>query len=162
MSGIISRYGVEDSYGDIFVAGAFELLPDWIPMLWMHKRGEVVGRWDSVFTQGDDVRASGDMWTEAGFRQRTVRERVISGLSVGAYVDEFTIARRDDGWMGWDITKARLVEASIVDSPANLAAELDKIEAAAGMDEAGRGLLHLAEIVGASVDAGTLAALSRN
>ena len=130
VSGVISRYGIEDSYGDVFLAGAFDPLPDFLPMLRMHRRGDVIGKWVEIVQDGDDVRAAGPLWSEAGIVQRAVRENMLRGLSVGAFVDEFTIVRREDGWLGWDIKKARLVESSIVDSPANPAAELDEVKSA--------------------------------
>ena len=134
IGGVISAYGVEDSYGDVFLPGAFDPLPDWLPMLWMHRRGELVGRWGEVYQEGNNVRAGGAVWSESGIRLRAIREEIMRGLSVGAYIDEFTVKRRPDGWMGWDIIKARLVETSVVDVPANPAAEIDVTEANDGED----------------------------
>ena len=130
IGGIISRYGVEDSYGDVFLKGAFDPLPDFLPMLWMHRRAEVIGRWGELYQQKNDVRADGAIWREAPLRRRAVHDGLMTGLSVGAYIDEFSVSRRDDGFFGWDISKARLVEASVVDVPANPVAEIDVTDAA--------------------------------
>lgn len=119
-------YNTVDEYGDIFLPGSFSLgANDRATMLGMHMRANVIGSWANFSDSQSTLKASGLVWKEAAIAQRAIAERVWTDVSVGIRIDEFSLERRDSGMLGYNIAKATLIEASIVDNGAVPGAEIE-------------------------------------
>jgi len=136
-SATLSEIGVMDSDGDIIMPGAFdgaiETL-DRLDMRFMHDRMEIVGYWTDLRLDGALFRADGSLYTgEGGYDTprkclRLGRSGQLRGVSIGFRIKRMEIVIDDDRepWgIGYDIYDLELVEASLVDRPANPSARID-------------------------------------
>ena len=132
---ILSKVGVVDHDGDIIMAGAFDdaiKAKETPNMLMMHMRASIVGQWSQLRMDGDLFKADkGVLYTgDDGFElARMVRKLIdtsqLKGVSIGFIPRKWSTVHEDGRgrWSyGWDIEKLDLVEASLVDRPANDAA----------------------------------------
>ena len=134
---ILSEVDKVDSDGDIILPGAFDdaikTVSDLL-MLYMHKRGEIVGKWDNLRMDGKLFKADGvifsgdDGYDRAKMAAKLIKAKLMKGVSIGFRPTEWKSVSIDDRPYGWDIEALDLKEASIVDVPANSSAEVTDIK----------------------------------
>lgn len=131
ISGYLSKFDNEDSYGDIVRKGAFVESIEAIkasgrklPVLWQHNRDEPIGYYTEL--KEDDT----GLWFEAQLLIESVvkaseayallKTGVISGMSIGYFIKEFTVIDDNNGWdSSYELIKVDLKEGSVVTFPAN-------------------------------------------
>lgn len=138
LEAILSEVNVVDLDGDKILPGAFdEAIADKAEpsVLYMHRRGDIVGNWRELRMDGTKLKGNATLYTgEGGFelaRQALylARNGRLSGVSIGFRVRQFMVVRDDeDRPYGWDIAKLDLIEASLVDKPANESAQVTEIK----------------------------------
>lgn len=131
-SGYASVFGGVDSYGDTIMPGAYATTlknrtrP--IAMRWNHY-GPVIGKWTRIEEDEKGLYVEGEL-TEghsvAKDAYALLKHGAVSGLSIGYYpVKE---SPNDHG--GMDISEIKLVEISVVESPADMAAQISDVKSA--------------------------------
>ena len=135
----LSRYGNEDDQMDIMEKGCFA---DWlmvnggkpVPILKGHNISEFpLGHWEDFVETDEGLKATGRLALEENPEAQTaaglIRKGMVSGVSVGFQMLAGVPARRANGRMGRNITKAWLMEASITPfRPANPEAVVEEID----------------------------------
>lgn len=145
ITGYGSKFGLEDSYGEIVMPGAFKKslarmmkAKEILPILWQHDADVPIGGWHEykeddvgLHLVGDldlDTQAGRDAWS-------AVKKKYVKGLSIGYY------EVRADPWI-WPMTEPRnlyeldLRETSVVTFPALKEAQLDAVKAMRSMGAA--------------------------
>ena len=129
-SGYASVFGGVDSYGDTVMPGAYkstiEMRKRPVQMRWNHF-GEVIGKWLDIRETDKGLWVEGELTpghSKAEDVYASLKHGAISGLSIGyrpikAYPNETG---------GMDLHEIDLVEISIVESPADLAAQIGDIK----------------------------------
>ena len=130
---ILSEVGVVDLDGDIIEAGAFDgQLDDGLPMLYMHRRGDIAGTWSNLRMDGSLLRADGEIFDDAfdlaDMAAELVTREMIQGVSIGFRVMRYETVHTEERPWGWDIKEIDLREASLVDYPANESAQITEIK----------------------------------
>jgi HK97 family phage prohead protease len=135
-SGYASVFGGVDSYGDSIIAGAYaNTINDRerpIQMRWNHF-GDVIGKWTRIEEDAKGLYVEGELTpnhSKAMDVYASLLHNAISGLSIGYKPVKFT--ENDKG--GLDLYEIDLVEISIVESPADVNAQIGRIKSA--IDEA--------------------------
>lgn len=131
-SGYASVFGGVDSYGDTVMPGAYmstlEMRKRPVQMRWNHF-GEVIGKWLDIRETDKGLWVEGELTpghSKAEDVYASLKHGAISGLSIGyraikAYPNETG---------GVDLHEIDLVEISVVESPADLAAEIGDVKSA--------------------------------
>ena len=129
-SGYASMFGGVDSYGDTVMPGAYkstiEMRKRPVQMRWNHY-GDVIGKWLEIRETDKGLWVEGELTpghSKAEDVYASLKHGAISGLSIGyrpikAYPNETG---------GMDLHEIDLVEISIVESPADLAAQIGDIK----------------------------------
>lgn len=136
-SGYASTWETVDSYGERIAPGAFaaslseaEEKGRRFPVLFMHDQGQPIGTWTKLEEDETGLYGEAELWVDdsqtARIAHRGIRDRSLSGLSIGFYpktheFDQETGIRT--------LTQVQLVEASVVVTPANDDARIDVIKA---------------------------------
>lgn len=135
-AGYASVFGGVDAYGDTIHAGAYERTlkersrP--IQMRWNHF-GEVIGKWTNMYEDEKGLYVEGELTpghSKAMDVYASLKHGAISGLSIG--YRPIRSARKETG--GEDLYEIDLIEISVVESPADLAAQIGDVKSA--IDEA--------------------------
>lgn len=128
VSGIAWPYATPDRVGDVITKGAL-LAPATLPMLFGHDQAQVVGVWDQVAETAEGLTVKGRLLIDDVARAREVRAMItsgaVSGLSIGFVTKAATPLRR-----GRQITKAELLEVSVVAIPAHPGARITHAKSA--------------------------------
>ena len=131
-SGYASKFGGVDSYGDTVMPGAYlstlEMRKRPVQMRWNHY-GEVIGKWLDIRETEHGLWVEGELTpghSKAEDVYASLKHGAISGLSIGyrpikAYPNETG---------GVDLHEIDLVEISVVESPADLAAQIGDVKSA--------------------------------
>ena len=131
-SGYASMFGGVDSYGDTVMPGAYkstiEMRKRPVQMRWNHY-GDVIGKWLDIRETNKGLWVEGELTpghSKAEDVYASLKHGAISGLSIGyrpikAYPNETG---------GMDLHEIDLVEISVVESPADLAAQIGDIKSA--------------------------------
>lgn len=131
-SGYASMFGGVDSYGDTVLPGAYkstiEMRKRPVQMRWNHY-GDVIGKWLEIRETDKGLWVEGELTpghSKAEDVYASLKHGAISGLSIGyrpikAYPNETG---------GMDLHEIDLVEISVVESPADLAAQIGDIKSA--------------------------------
>ena len=137
-SGYGSVFGVEDSYGDVVVSGAFtDSLAEWAEkgrmpaMLWQHKAAEPIGVYTKVEEDEQGLYVEGRLLVDddplAKRAHAHLKAGSLSGMSIG-----YGLA--SDGWH-YDsekdvfiLTEIELWEVSLVTFPANDEARVEQVK----------------------------------
>lgn len=139
-TGYGSVYGVEDSYGDVVVKGAFKnSLEEWISkgrlpaMLWQHRADEPIGIYEKMIEDDDGLYVEGQLLIDddplAKRAYGHLKAGSLSGLSIGYNLPAG----------GWEYDKEKdifilseidLWEVSLVTFPANDAARVEDVKRA--------------------------------
>jgi len=129
-SGYASVFGGVDSYGDTIYAGAYEKTiaererP--IQMRWNHY-GEIIGKWTRMEEDEKGLYVEGELTPGHSKAQDVYASLIhgaISGMSIGYKPKKFV--ENDKG--GYDLYEIDLVEISVVESPADLNAQVNRIK----------------------------------
>lgn len=131
-SGYASVFGGVDAYGDTIMPGAYkstiEMRKRPVQMRWNHF-GEVIGKWLDIRETEKGLWVEGELTpghSKAEDVYASLKHGAISGLSIGYRpVKSFP---NETG--GLDLHEIDLVEISVVESPADLAAQIGDIKSA--------------------------------
>ena len=129
-SGYASVFGGVDSYGDTVMPGAYkstiEMRKRPVQMRWNHF-GEIIGKWLDIRETDKGLWVEGELTpghSKAEDVYASLKHGAISGLSIGYRpVKSFP---NETG--GLDLHEIDLVEISIVESPADLAAQIGDVK----------------------------------
>lgn len=131
-SGYASVFGGIDSYGDTILPGAYKGTIDSrarpIQMRWNHF-GDVIGKWLDIREDDTGLYVEGELTpghSKAQDVYASLKHGAISGLSIG-YRPIKAVAN-DHG--GQDLHEIDLVEISVVESPADLSAQINDVKSA--------------------------------
>ena len=131
-SGYASKFGGVDSYGDTVMPGAYlstlEMRKRPVQMRWNHY-GEVIGKWLDIRENEHGLWVEGELTpghSKAEDVYASLKHGAVSGLSIGYRpVKSFP---NETG--GVDLHEIDLVEISVVESPADLAAQIGDVKSA--------------------------------
>ena len=131
-SGYASVFGGVDSYGDTVMPGAYkstiEMRKRPVQMRWNHS-GDVIGKWLDIRETDKGLWVEGELTpghSKAEDVYASLKHGAISGLSIGYRpVKSFP---NENG--GLDLHEIDLVEISVVESPADLSAQIGDIKSA--------------------------------
>jgi hypothetical protein len=135
-SGYASVFGGVDSYGDTIMPGAYKNTitnrqrP--IAMRWNHT-GPVIGKWTEIREDEKGLYVEGELTSGhsvADDAYALLKHGAISGMSIGY----FPVKEEPNETGGSDLHEIKLVEISIVETPADLSAQVGSIKSA--IDEA--------------------------
>lgn len=131
-SGYASVFGGVDSYGDTVFKGAYEgTLADRrrpVQLRWNHY-GPVIGKWLSIKEDDHGLWVEGELTpghSVAEDAYALLKHGAVSGLSIGYRVVKGT--QNETG--GLDLKEIDLIEISVVESPADLAAQIGDVKSA--------------------------------
>ena len=129
-SGYASVFGGVDSYGDTVMPGAYkstiEMRKRPVQMRWNHF-GEVIGKWIDIRETDKGLWVEGELTpghSKAEDVYASLKHGAVSGLSIG--YRPIKAFPNDNG--GRDLHEIDLVEISIVESPADLAAQIGDVK----------------------------------
>lgn len=130
-SGYASVFDGVDSYGDTIFKGAYEKTLSErtrpVQMRWNHY-GEIIGKWTRMEEDEKGLYVEGELTPNHSKAQdvyASLMHGAISGMSIGYLPKNFV--ENEKG--GYDIYEIDLKEISIVESPADLDAQINRIKA---------------------------------
>lgn len=145
-SGYASKFGGVDSYGDTIMQGAYaDTLKNRkrpIQMRWNHY-GDVIGKWLTIKEDNVGLYVEGQLTPNHSKAQdvyASLLHGAISGMSIGYRVVKGVPNATD----GVDLHQIDLVEISVVESPADLGAQVETVKS--DIDEA-KSLKEIEEIL---------------
>jgi HK97 family phage prohead protease len=130
-SGYASVFGGVDSYGDTIMPGAYKSTigersrP--IAMRWNH-HGPVIGKWTKMEEDDTGLYVEGELThghSVAEDAYALLKHGAVTGLSIGYRAVKET--ENDTG--GYNLAEIDLIEISVVESPADLAAQVSSVKA---------------------------------
>lgn len=128
VEGIAWPFATPDRVGDIFTKGSMAA-PETLPMLFGHDQGQVIGVWDQIAETEEGLTVKGRLLIDDVSRAREVRamitSKAVTGLSIGFITKSATPLRR-----GRQITKADLLEVSVVAVPSHPGARITNAKSA--------------------------------
>jgi uncharacterized protein len=131
-SGYASMFGGVDAYGDTVYEGAYKNTLSSrkrpIQMRWNHY-GEVIGKWLKMEEDDKGLFVEGQLTpghSKAQDVYASLKHGAISGLSIGYH----PVKAKENITGGYDLLEIDLVEISVVESPADLGAQIDMIKSA--------------------------------
>lgn len=131
-SGYASVFGGIDSYGDTIMQGAFEKTiaerdrP--VQMRWNHY-GEIIGKWTRMEEDDKGLYVEGELTpghSKAQDVYASLMHGAISGMSIGYRPTKF----EENTSGGYNLSEIELIEVSIVESPADNGAHIERIKTA--------------------------------
>ena len=131
-SGYASKFGGVDSYGDTVIPGAYaatlENRTRPVQMRWNHY-GEVIGKWTEIRETEHGLWVEGELTpghSKAEDVYASLKHGAVTGMSIGYRINKGI--PKSTG--GVDLHEIELVEISVVESPADLAAQIGDIKSA--------------------------------
>jgi HK97 family phage prohead protease len=135
--GYASVFGGKDSYGDTIQKGAFaktlENRNRPVRMRWNHF-GPVIGKYTEMYEDEKGLHVKGQLTpghSVANDVRASLAHGAIDGLSIGFFLNDYS--NMEGG--GRDIRSVDLVEISVVEEPADLAAKITSIKSAVDQSE---------------------------
>ena len=129
-SGYASVFGGVDAYGDTIIAGAYkntlENRKRPVQMRWNHY-GDVIGKWLTIQEDEKGLYVEGYLTPNHSLAQdvyASLKHGSIGGLSIGYRV----VRGVENEKGGMDLYEIDLVEISVVESPADIAAQIDEVK----------------------------------
>ena len=129
-SGYASVFGGVDAYGDTVMPGAYKSTLENrnrpVQMRWNHF-GEVIGKWTNMYEDQKGLFVEGELTpghSKAEDVYASLQHGAISGLSIGYRVNKSA----PNETKGLDLYEIDLVEISIVETPADLAAQIGDVK----------------------------------
>lgn len=130
--GYASVFGGVDSYGDTIFAGAYKDTLSQrqrpVQMRWNHY-GDVIGKWIDIREDEKGLYVEGELTpghSKAQDVYASLKHGAISGLSIGYR----PIKSEENETGGRDLHEIELVEISVVESPADMAAQIADVKSA--------------------------------
>lgn len=130
-SGYASVFGGVDSYGDTVIPGAYagtlESRKRPVQLRWNHY-GEVIGKWIDIRETEKGLWVEGELTpghSKAEDVYASLKHGAISGLSIGYRINKGI----PNATGGVDLHEIDLVEISVVESPADIAAQIGDVKA---------------------------------
>lgn len=129
-SGYASVFGGVDAYGDTIIKGAYQNTlqnrkrP--VQMRWNHY-GDVIGKWLNISEDEKGLYVEGSLTPNHSLAQdvyASLKHGSIGGLSIGYRVTKGI----DNSTGGLDLYEIDLIEISVVESPADLAAQIEEVK----------------------------------
>lgn len=129
-SGYASKFGGVDAYGDTIIPGAYKatlenrLRP--VQMRWNHF-GEVIGKWTDIRETDSGLWVEGELTpghSKAEDVYASLKHGAVTGMSIGYRINKGI----PNSTGGVDLHEIDLVEISVVESPADLAAQIGDIK----------------------------------
>lgn len=149
-TGMASTFNGVDSYGDSIMPGAYKATLERrdrpVQMRWNHF-GDVVGKWTEIRETEAGLYVEGELTpghSKAGDVYALLKHGAISGLSIGYR----PVKSVKNAHGGSDLHEIDLLEISVVESPADLGAQVSSVKSAIARAES------LKEIEGLLRDAG--------
>lgn len=131
-SGYASKFGGVDSYGDTVMPGAYaatlENRQRPVQMRWNHY-GEVIGKWTEIRETEHGLWVEGELTpghSKAEDVYASLKHGAVTGMSIGYRINKGI----PNSTGGVDLHEIELVEISVVESPADLAAQIGDIKSA--------------------------------
>jgi len=131
-SGYASKFGGVDSYGDTVIPGAYaatlENRQRPVQMRWNHY-GEVIGKWTEIRETEHGLWVEGELTpghSKAEDVYASLKHGAVTGMSIGYRINKGI----PNSTGGVDLHEIELVEISVVESPADLAAQIGDIKSA--------------------------------
>lgn len=131
-SGYASKFGSVDSYGDTVIPGAYaatlENRQRPVQMRWNHY-GEVIGKWTEIRETEHGLWVEGELTpghSKAEDVYASLKHGAVTGMSIGYRINKGI----PNSTGGVDLHEIELVEISVVESPADLAAQIGDIKSA--------------------------------
>lgn len=131
-SGYASVFGGVDSYGDTIIPGAYKSTIENrerpIQLRWNHY-GPVIGKWTIVREDEKGLYVEGELTpghSVAEDAYASIKHGAITGMSIGYRPVKF----RENGNGLRELEEIELVEISVVESPADLAAQIGNVKSA--------------------------------
>lgn len=139
-----SVFGVEDSYGDVVVRGAFEKsLAKWndkgrLPaLLWQHNMSEPIGVYTEMREDDTGLYVKGRLLVDddplAKRAHAHMKAGSLSGMSIGYMLDDYEYDKEKGVWI---LKEIDLWEVSLVTFPANDEARVDNVKSSLAAGEA--------------------------
>lgn len=129
-SGYASVFGGVDAYGDTIMAGAYantlQNRKRPVQMRWNHY-GDVIGKWLSITEDEKGLFVEGSLTPNHSLAQdvyASLKHGSIGGLSIGYRV----VKGVENETGGFDLYEIDLIEISVVESPADLAAQIEVVK----------------------------------
>lgn len=144
----LSEVDIVDADWDVVMPGAFDeaiAAKQKLNMLLMHFRVGIIGQWSNLRMEGTLLRADGVLYTgDDGYEmarqaRKLVMTEQLKGVSIGFRPTVWQSVRTEERPYGWDIYKLDLIEASLVDRPANSSAEVTDLKRSGEKREGGEG-----------------------
>lgn len=130
IEGLAWPFGAPDRYGDEILPGSFKGAVGPLPMLAFHEQRDTVGVWDSITETAKGLVVKGRLLVDHVARAAELRALIkagaLGGLSIG-FVSKSSKARQGGGRT---ISKAELLEISIVAIPAHPGARITSAKGA--------------------------------
>jgi HK97 family phage prohead protease len=99
-----------------------------LPILWQHRAEEPIGSWREVREDDHGLYVEGGLWLDdahyARLAQRGMRDKAVTGLSIGFYPDRWAYDEKAGVTI---LEEVKLVEVSVVNVPANDDARVDQV-----------------------------------
>lgn len=135
-SGYASKFGGVDSYGDTIIKGAYvKTITDRkrpIAMRWNHY-GPVIGKWTSIVEDENGLFVEGELTqghSVASDVYASLKHGAVTGMSIGYRA----VNQKENATGGVDLYEIDLIEISVVESPADLSAQIGDVKSV--IDEA--------------------------
>lgn len=129
-SGYASVWGGVDAYGDTIIKGAYantlQNRKRPVQLRWNHW-GDVIGKWLTIIEDEKGLFVEGSLTPNHSLAQdvyASLKHGSIGGLSIGYRV----VRGVDNETGGMDLHEIDLIEISVVESPADLAAQIDEVK----------------------------------
>lgn len=129
-SGYASKFGGVDAYGDTVFPGAYKSTLENrdrpIQMRWNHY-GDVIGKWIDIREDDEGLWVEGELTpghSKAEDVYASMRHGAVSGLSIGYRINKAAPNANE----GLDLHEIDLVEISIVETPADIAAQIANVK----------------------------------
>ena len=129
-SGYASVFGGVDAYGDTIIKGAYQNTLENrkrpVQMRWNHF-GDVIGKWLVIQEDEKGLYVEGSLTPNHSVAQdvyASLKHGAIGGLSIGYRV----VKGVENQTGGMDLYEIDLIEISVVETPADLAAQIDEVK----------------------------------
>lgn len=131
--GYLSTYGNVDRDGDVMVKGCFDASlkqKSIVPLLWNHNYNSVIGKLE-LSTNEKGLAAKGFLNLndeKAANILDLLRMGALDSMSIGTIIHDYQPVEKDNPFGGWNITKAEVIEGSVVTVPANDQAVIQNVK----------------------------------
>lgn len=130
ITGIAWPFGSADRVGDMFTKGAFASAKAPLPMLFGHNPDSPIGVWSEITERSDGLHVKGQLLIDDVAKAKEARALVRSGAMTGISIGFITMKSAPRRGGGRDISRAELVEISLVTVPSHPGARVTSSKSA--------------------------------